>query len=311
MIRCLSLICFAVLVATQASALNLNDWLGLRTQETRCSTLRVDAETELRNCIEALKGESRREARLALVTDLGIAYARAGRFNMAMDYFTQVLIADPDHWQVLLARAAVYMKLERPKEALVDADRALRIQPDSARAHALRGGALAGQGEFEAAISDIDAAIALSPDDADVYNVRGNVRARMEQSVLAIADYDKAIALKPMPPFYNNRCFERAKLGSDLAGALADCNKALEPGADTQFLDSRGFVYFRMGDYKAAIADYDAGLDKRPGYASSLYMRGVTKRKTGDAAGGDADIAAAKAVDPKVADTYAKYGVTP
>ena len=304
--------CFAVLAATPASALNpYAQSPAFYTRETGCSSLHRDAETQIRDCTEALRGESRPEARHALLADLGVAYARAARFNMAMDCFAQVLSSYPDDWQVLLARGTVYMQIERPKEALDDADRALRVKPDFAPLRVLRGGALAMQGKFEAAILDIDAAIALSPDDAAGYNVRGMVHGRMGQPALALADYDRAIALSPAPQFYNNRCFERATQGSDLAGALADCNKALEQGADAQFLDSRGFVYFRMGAYKAALADYDAALGKRPGYASSLYMRGMTKQKAGDAKGGDIDIAAANAADAKIAARYASYGVTP
>jgi hypothetical protein len=66
-----------------------------------------------------------------------------------------------------------------------------------------------------------------------------------------------------------------------------------------------------MGKYADAIADDTAALASMPKLAPSLYIRGLAKNKSGDAAGGDADIAAAKAIDPKIADTYTGYGVTP
>ena len=40
-------------------------------------------------------------------------------------------------------------------------------------------------------------------------------------------------------------------------------------------------------------------------------MRGLAKLKSGDRAGGNADIAAAAALDPKIAAIYAGYGVKP
>jgi len=40
-------------------------------------------------------------------------------------------------------------------------------------------------------------------------------------------------------------------------------------------------------------------------------VRGLAKLKTNDASGGNADIAAAKALDPTIADTYTAYGVGP
>jgi hypothetical protein len=36
---------------------------------------------------------------------------------------------------------------------------------------------------------------------------------------------------------------------------------------------------------------------------------GMAKLKSGDNVGGEADMMAAKAIDPKVAETFAKYGV--
>ena len=59
--------------------------------------------------------------------------------------------------------------------------------------------------------------------------------------------------------------------------------------------NSRGFVYLRLSRLDEAIADYDAALKLNPKMAASLYGRGLAKQKNGDQAGGDADIAAAKA----------------
>ena len=45
--------------------------------------------------------------------------------------------------------------------------------------------------------------------------------------------------------------------------------------------------------------------------ASSLFVRGLAKSKTGDSLGGDTDIAAAKSIDPDIEKRYAKYDVIP
>ncbi|SRR5579862_26436 len=312
--RRLLVACFAVLAATPASALDprAQDWLGLRTEERFCTDPKLDTDTQIRQCSAALQVEKDPKERLALLFDLGVAYIEAGRLNPAMDCFSQALIADPDNWPALMGRGDGYMHLGHQKEALADAEHVLRLKPNFAPAHLLRGKILAAQGTFDAALSELDAAVKLEPDLAMAYNARGNLHAQMGQTALAIADFDKAIALKPQAAYYNNRCFERAKpRGGDLAGALADCNEAMKTDTTAEVFDSRGFVYFRMADYKSAIADYDVALDKKSAYPSSLFMRGVAKRKSGDIAGGDADVAAAKAIDAGIADEYAKYGVTP
>ena len=56
----------------------------------------------------------------------------------------------------------------------------------------------------------------------------------------------------------------------------------------------------RMGKYDEAIADYDASLQIDSSKVASLYGRGMAKRRKGDYAGGNIDIAAAKAVKPSI-----------
>jgi len=127
----------------------------------------------------------------------------------------------------------------------------------------------------------------------------------------AMADYSAAIRLDPKDfDAYNNRCWDRAITGRELHKALADCNKSLRISPKFHLaLDSRGFVYLRLGRLDKAIADFDAALKIEPKYASSLYARGIAKLRNGDTAGGEADIAAAKAIESGIAERYAGYGV--
>jgi tetratricopeptide (TPR) repeat protein len=114
------------------------------------------------------------------------------------------------------------------------------------------------------------------------------------------------------PDSLNVRCWERAKLGQGLDLALADCDGAVgqRPGV-AAYLDSRGFVRFRRGDYESAIADLDRALELNPKLAASLYIRGLAKQCLNRPAEAEADIAAAKAIAPGIAETYAKMGVSP
>ena len=161
--------------------------------------------------------------------------------------------------------------------------------------------------------AELEARIKTSPTDADGYRDRSDAFASKGDYVSALGDMDRAVALKPNDAsMLNARCFTRAEANKDLPAALDDCNVALKLSPrDPPTLDSRGFVYFRLGQFDQAISDDDAALDVDLTQAPSLYIRGLAKRKQGDAKGGDADIAAAKALDPAVATTYARMGVTP
>ena len=64
-------------------------------------------------------------------------------------------------------------------------------------------------------------------------------------------------------------------------------------------LQTRAYAYFKLGQYQRAIQDYDAALRADARLASSLYGRGVAKLKIGDRKG-EADISAAKAINPSL-----------
>ena len=161
--------------------------------------------------------------------------------------------------------------------------------------------------------AELAARIKASPTDADGYRDRADAFALKGDYASALGDMDRAVALKPNDAdMLNARCFTRAEANKNLPGALDDCNAALQlTPRDPPTLDSRGLVYFRLGQLDRAVADYDAALDVDRTIAPSLYVRGVAKRRQGDVKGGDADIAAAEKLDPSVAVRYARFGVSP
>ncbi|HEX3810029.1 MAG TPA: hypothetical protein VHW02_10060 [Rhizomicrobium sp.] len=167
------------------------------------------------------------------------------------------------------------------------------------------------EGKLDLAIADYTSAIAWKPNLTDAYAARADAYEAQGQHAKAAQDYAASDTYaKDLGPALAERCWVRAIRGNPLDRALADCTQALaqRPG-DPTTLDARGFVNFRMGNYAAAIADYDAVLAKWPRWASSLYIRGLAKIHSGDTAGGNADIAAAKDADYRIAETYAIYGV--
>ena len=56
-------------------------------------------------------------------------------------------------------------------------------------------------------------------------------------------------------------------------------------------------------------SEYGSALRLDPKLASSLYGRELARVRKGDAAGGNADIAAAKTIAAKIADDFARYGL--
>ena len=63
---------------------------------------------------------------------------------------------------------------------------------------------------------------------------------------------------------------------------------------------NRGIAYENLDNYAKAIADYTEALALDPEDADALLYRGLDKIRLGDKAGGEADIAAAKRIDPNI-----------
>ena len=202
---------------------------------------------------------------------------------------------------------------EAQSEALADIDLAAKLAPSSANPQLVlaqfRKSAGDGPGELKA----LDEAVRLAPDDVTARTLRSDAYGRNNQYDLGLADLDHSVAKAPSDgQALNNRCYYKATWGRDFQGALKDCDAALKalPGTPN-IVDSHGFVELRLERYDNAIADYDTVLKSSPTQASSLFGRAIAKLRKGDAKGGQADLAAAKAVYPGVEAEFARYGVKP
>jgi regulator of sirC expression with transglutaminase-like and TPR domain len=163
--------------------------------------------------------------------------------------------------------------------------------------------------EDMAAIEDLSRKLRSNPNDVASLYRRGQLYAKNDDFPHALTDFDATIKLNPRDAeALNNRCWVRAMIG-DLHAALQDCDDSLQIRPDfVDSLDSRGFVKLKIGQPQRAIADYDAALQLSARKASSLYGRGMAKLRIGDASGHN-DIADAKAIDSRIAEEFARYGV--
>jgi tetratricopeptide (TPR) repeat protein len=210
-----------------------------------------------------------------------------------------------------LNRGSAYFDIHDYDHAIADFTQAIEMNRSDPYPYLVRGTSYNAKGQYDLAVADFDTAIRLKPDYGVAFYERGVALRGKGDYARAIQDFDQAIRLKPSPAAFNARCRTRAIAAVQLDVALADCNQALSLQTDDyEAMDSRGFVYFRLNQFDKALADYNAVVAAMPTSASALYMRGVVRRRMGDN-GGDADIAAAKAIKPAIAETYAKYGVTP
>ena len=223
--------------------------------------------------------------------------------------------SDKDLAMALYNRGHAYLNKNDHDRAIADYTEAIRLDPKDGRVFNNRGFAYALKGEYDRAIADYNEAIRLNPKEAQIFNGRGNAYSNKKEYDLAIADFSEAIRIAPeLPEFFVRRCWARAQAGRALAEALSDCDEALRLAPNHRdvalvALGLRGLVHLKYGMFDRAIADYDAALKHDAKDAELLYGRGVAKLKSGDKAGGAADMAAAKAINANIAEVYAAFGV--
>jgi tetratricopeptide (TPR) repeat protein len=169
-------------------------------------------------------------------------------------------------------------------------------------------------GDPGGALKDLDESLKLWPDNDQAYFEKGaahDERMEFSEAMSAFTHYQALRPQKAWRAFYGN-CWFRARTGKDLEIALNDCEAAIQLRADyAGSYDSRGLVLLRLSRFREALLDFDDALKLSPKLPSALFLRGVTKRRLGDAAAGDADIAAAQALSSDIGPFYAKYGIVP
>ena len=152
-----------------------------------------------------------------------------------------------------------YFNNGRYHRALQVLDRAIEIQPSSARAYALRGAAYGKLRKFEQALEDLDQAISLDPADAvQAYLARSNVH-------IQLGEYDKAIqdsgaALAGVVRSINDRTSEPAE--HTARRELQDRHRRQWSAATT----AMAVAFFRAGNYPDYESHFGDVLYRIEGY---------------------------------------------
>jgi len=248
----------------------------------------------------------------------GAASAARHDYAAAIGDLTRACELAPTESGFFYQRGVVHWQNAEPDLALADLDQAIKLRPDAVDALLGRAALRARRRDPpQTVIADLDAADRLLPQEAEMRLQIAALYESAEQPAAAVVQYSRWIDSHPrddprMALALNGRCWARALVGKTLEPALADCNRALKMRPNTAgFLDSRGLLYLRQGNYDKAIADYDAALHLRPQTAWSLYGRGLAKLHQGMKKEGQADIDAAIALAPGIAAQAAKYGIGP
>ena len=158
-------------------------------------------------------------------------------------------------------------------QALAKANEALNRNPDDVTWLVCRGWMTMGP-TYDRALVDIERAIRLDPKRPMAILGRAYIRSVRDQVDLAMADHDQAIALDPGDArCYYYRAQTRDATG-DLDGAMADYGEAIRLNpADMLTYSARARLWVRKGMPAREMAEYDEAIRRNPGLALPLTHR--------------------------------------
>ena len=272
----------------------------------------------------------------------GMAFAAMREYHRALADLTRACALAPHNAHDRYERAIVNLQAHRYRSALADLDTAIALRPDDRKAHLARAELLHRHPALEAAggpaqiESDLATVARLAGPASDMRLSLASLYGDLGKYSAAIAQVDQWLAhhrlSRDRVVGLNERCWLRATAGRDLHRALGDCDEALNlsEGAPTNLYrssfgdtqsaptsgspavrDSRGLVYLRLGRYRHAIDDYDSALRHDPNLPTSLYGRGLAELRRGETRRANADLAAAKKLDRRVAAQFRRMGLGP
>jgi tetratricopeptide (TPR) repeat protein len=148
--------------------------------------------------------------------------------------------------------------------ALVQAERALSWSPTSIELLLLRAKIYLQRDDYERALNDVESAVVQKPNDQEAQSLRLLCLHRLHRQREAAAAATDILqrSLGNRTEMLNTRAYARALGDFDLDDALIDIEEALAGNEDNaSFLDTRGYVLFKLGRHDDALADFDRAIE--------------------------------------------------
>ena len=263
----------------------------------------------------------------------GDAAYTAGNNARALTYFNEAIAAAPDAAVLYRNRARVWSRLTDYDQALADLDKAIALDPKFASAYNNRGNVWVMKKDDAKALVEFNRSIEFGPDVWQPFANRGRLHYRARKYDEAIADFNRGLGLTTREAVLYRYRADAHFSSRKYSEALADYTSALGLSRDQIVLINRSETYLRLGQPDAALADAAAAvamkatwgahlvraearfakrsLDEaladadlvvkdQPQNARALALRSAIWQGKGDAQKAEADLAAARRINPNI-----------
>jgi tetratricopeptide (TPR) repeat protein len=194
-----------------------------------------------------------------------------------------------------LTQGRLHLEAKKYAEAQAALDQAAMELPTLVDVFNLRAELGYATKNYDAMLADVAKALALDPNNATACSYQGDALyktalahkndtgAFQKQCEQALASYGKAVAQDPQyGPEYNSRGVVYFEMGQ-FDKAVKEYSEALRLNPkQTWPFENRGTAYLKLKDYDKAIADFTKALELKPTRAELYNLRGLAHRQKGD-----------------------------
>ena len=258
-------------------------------------------------------GKSRLAPVLAagLLSLLGFAsWQRAWVYQNDEVLWTDTVARDSNSWVGYANLGVFLLQNGDPKQALVEDEKALRINPDFSEGYCNLGVAFLQEKRVDEAIAQFRLALKIAPEYADAHNNLGRALAEKGLTDEAMANYQAALKTNPKDATtYSNIGIVYYEKG-DLDGAIALFQTSLElnPGY-AEAHSNLGNALLQKGRVDEAIAQLKQALEINPNFVEAHNNLGSVYFKEGEIAEAAAQYDEARRIDPQSGQAHFNLGL--
>lgn len=235
----------------------------------------------------------------------------AGRYPEALVELNRAIRLEPRSDVAYGERAECLYRMGKTREALQDNTRAIQLQP-RALYYSNRGLCHRRLRQRSAALTDFSEAIRRDPAyaaKADLYAYRGTCLAGLHRDTEAVADYSRSLALRPDDPFtWANRGCSYVAMGQP-ARAIQDMSRAIEMRPlEAGFYVTRADAFDLAGTFERAVEDCTRAISLDARISSAYVNRAYARCGLGQFDLALADVRQALQLNPRSADAWGTRG---
>ncbi|MBN2366347.1 MAG: tetratricopeptide repeat protein [Calditrichaeota bacterium] len=197
-------------------------------------------------------------------------------FNEAEKHFTTLTEENPNNRFGWLFLTVIYNRQQKFNRSVRVLEQALSVHPDDTDLLSMYGSVLSQLGRDEEALKPLKKAV--KKDSSDINTLSSLAAVYDKMKMYGKSDSLYAIALKNDPEnalILNNYSYSLAQQGLQLEKALQMVNRALELDPENgAYLDTKGWIYYKMGNYRESLEFIQKALDSREESAEVLEHMG-------------------------------------